>query len=292
MGLLERFTPPDDRTMSFWEHLEELRWVLIKCVIVLAVTTTLGLFFTDLVWNVLQGPIREVKDQVEFVFSTPLDAFLVKMKLGLLSGVIVAMPFLLWFSWSFVAPGLKRKERRAVHLGIGFGFAFFCLGVYFGYSLLPFGLKFLVSFDRAFADSGARQLWKMPVYIDFCFRLLLGFGIVFQLPVILSILVRLGIVRVDTLAKNRPYAIILTFVVAAILTPPDVVSQIALALPLMLLYEVSILFGRWQERKRAKEEALELEAETEEEIPEEIPEDVPGETPEETPEETTGGEQP
>ena len=239
---------PDNpnRYIAVWEHLEELRFVIFKSLAVLSVGTCIGFAFTEFLYRFLQRPLAGIAHDVELVFAAPLDAFLIKIKLAFFAGAILAMPFVLALVWSFVAPALKQRERKAVWHGIGWGSLFFCAGVSFGFSLLPYGLNFLVSFGTP----EIRQLWPMQVYFDFCFRLLLGFGIVFQLPVVLTILVHLEIVQVATLTKNRPYAMIAAFTVAAFLTPPDVVSQIVLALPLMLLYEASIVAGRIEEKRR------------------------------------------
>ena len=234
------------RRMTLWDHLEELRWVIFKSLAVLALATAAGLAFTEPVYALLQRPLGRLEEQgVELILATPLDAFLVKMKLAFLAGAVVSAPFVLGFIWSFVAPGLTAREKGAVRLGVGFGVLLFCAGIVFGYCLLPFGLAFLVSFT----SPGVRNLWPMQRYIGFCLHLLLAFGLVFQLPVVLILLVRLGIVRSDTLAKRRPYAVVAALVVAAFLTPPDCISQIMLAVPILLLYEVSIVAGRWQERR-------------------------------------------
>jgi len=234
------------REMAVWQHLEELRWAIIKSIVVVALTTTAAFAFTDFVWAVLRLPFARIADQVELIYSGPLDAFLVKVKLALLAGLVAAAPFVLGFLWSFVAPGLTRRERCVVYCGVGVGSVFFGLGVGFGYLLLPYGLQFLVSFSVP----GFGNLWPVVHYLDFCLRLLLGFGLVFELPVVLTLLVRLDLVRVATLRRFRPYAVIAAFVLAAVLTPPDIVSQIALALPIIGLYEMSILLGRWQEHSR------------------------------------------
>lgn len=236
--------------MPLWEHLEELRWAIIKSLVVLVITTSVALAFTGPIYDLLLVPLADFRDQIKITFAKPLDAFLIKMALALLGGIFLALPFMLAFAWSFIAPGLTAKERKAVWLGVGWGVVFFACGVTFGYVLLPMCLKFLIAFGRP----DVQQLWPLQVYIAFCFRLLLGFGIVFQLPVILNILIRLDLVTVETLTRKRPYAVIISFVVAAILTPPDVFTQILMALPLVCLYEVSIITGRWHKRKEAEPE--------------------------------------
>ncbi|MBT3380460.1 MAG: twin-arginine translocase subunit TatC [Lentisphaerae bacterium] len=250
--LLNRRVPGHDneKNMPLWEHLEELRWAIIKSLVVLFITTSVALAFTEPIYDILLIPLADFRDQIEITFAKPLDAFLIKMTLALLGGIFLALPFMLAFAWSFIAPGLTSRERKAVWLGVGWGVVFFACGVTFGYSLLPMCLKFLVAFGRP----DVQQLWPLQVYIAFCFRLLLGFGIVFQLPVILNILIRLDLVTVETLTKGRPYAVIIAFVIAAILTPPDVFTQVLMALPLLALFEISLITGRWHKRKQADSE--------------------------------------
>lgn len=233
--------------MSFWDHLEELRWVLLKSLGVLVLATGAGFALTGYVYRALEWPLSRVRDQVDLIYATPLAAFLVQIKLALLAGAVIAAPFILALVWSFVAPGLRQEERRAVWFGVGAGFVFFCAGITFGYVLLPWGIAFLVSLGAP----GVRQLWSIDTYISFCLQLLLGFGIVFQLPVVLTILLRLGLVRAQTLARGRPYAVVIILVVAAVVTPTtDVFTQVALAAPLVVLYEVSIWVGYWLEHRR------------------------------------------
>ncbi|OGV77868.1 MAG: twin arginine-targeting protein translocase TatC [Lentisphaerae bacterium RIFOXYB12_FULL_65_16] len=235
--------------MSFWDHLEELRWVILKSLGVLAVATGLGFTLTGTVYRALEWPLARVRDRVDLMYTTPMAGFLVQIKLALLAGAVIAAPFILGFAWSFVAPGLKSEERRVVWFGVGMGFVFFCAGVAFGYLLLPWGIAFLVSLG----SQNIRQLWSVDGYISFCLQLLLGFGIVFQLPVVLTILLRLGLVQVQTLSKGRPYAVVLIFITSAVLTPTtDIITQAAMAVPLLILYETSILIGRWFERQQAR----------------------------------------
>lgn len=237
--------------MPIWEHLEELRWVILKSLIVLVITTGLGLAFTNTLYDILQRPLAKLGDSVQLVYTAPLDAIMVKLKLGLLGGCVLAFPFVMYFVWAFVRPGLKSNERQAAWVSIGSGLVFLCVGMAFGYRLLPFCLPILASF----AQPGVSNLWSFKFYINFCFRLLLGCGAIFELPVVLTVLVRFGIVSADRLAKSRPYAIVLALFVAAVLTPPDPISQAALALPIVILYELSIISGRWQERILRRKQA-------------------------------------
>ncbi|MFW5997095.1 MAG: twin-arginine translocase subunit TatC [Verrucomicrobiota bacterium] len=234
--------------LDFWDHLEELRWVILKCLITLAITTMIGLLFASLLGDVLQRPLASMDIEVELIFTAPLDAFLVRLKLALLAGIVFAIPVLLYFIWQFLAPGLYEHERRLVWVAIIAGSVFFCVGAFFAYFLLFFGLPALIRMGLA----GARHLWSLQSYLSFCFRFILAFGVIFELPVIVVTLARLGLLEAKTLQKIRPYAIIGIFVVGALLTPPDPFTQIMLGLPLVLLYEGSIVMVKWAEQRKEK----------------------------------------
>lgn len=237
--------PDSGPEVSLWEHLEELRWVLIKCIATVSITTILGFCFTSLLSEVLQRPLQAISPPIELVFSAPLDAFLSRLKLALLAGIVFAIPFLLYFIWSFIAPGLYKRERRIAWGAIVFGSVMFVLGSVFGYRLLYYGLPALVEMGL----TGARHLWSLARYFDFCFRFLLAFGLIFELPVVLVALGRLGLVQAAFLRRIRPYAIIGIFLVAALLTPPEPFTQLMLGLPLLLLYETSIVLVGLLQRK-------------------------------------------
>ncbi len=236
--------------MPIWDHLEELRWTIFKTMGTLAVTTGIGLACTDWMYALLKRPLNGLEDKVKLVFAAPLDGILFQLKLALFGGCLMAAPFVFYFIWEFVSPALKEVEKRAFWVSLGTGLVFFAIGISFGYYLLPFGLPLLVAFGK----DGIQQLWSISAYVGFCFRLLLGCGVIFELPVVLTVMVRMGLVRVETLARNRPFAVIIALFVAAILTPPDPISQAVLALPIILLYELSIISGRWQERRRLERE--------------------------------------
>jgi sec-independent protein translocase protein TatC len=226
--------------MDFWEHLEELRWTIFKCLIALAVTTTVSLMGTDYVYELLMRPTAELGDSVQIIYKGPTDAFFIQLQMALLGGVVLAAPFCVYFVWGFVAPGLRMRERKAVYFGGGGGLVFFFLGVTFGYFMLSLIFPILARFGR----EEIRNMWEVRVYISFCLRLLVGAGIAFEMPVVLVILTRLDLVQIDTLRKGRPYAWVIALILSAILTPPDPFTMVALALPLVLLYELSILISK------------------------------------------------
>lgn len=233
--------------MTFWDHLEELRWVIFRLLIVLALCTVAGFFFVDRIMELMLRPaLRLGPDKVKLIYTAPMDAFMTQFKMALLLGCALAMPFMLYFVSRFVAPALREKERRTARLAIVGAVFFFIGGLAFGYGMLYLALPMLVSFQIP----GAEQYWSVKTYLDFCFQIMLGTGVAFELPVVLLVLVRLGLVKAGTLAKVRPYAMIIIFIVAAVVTPtPDVFSQLMVGVPMVLLYEVSIWLARWQERK-------------------------------------------
>lgn len=248
---------PDDKGkrndhLEFWDHLEELRWMILKCLLTLAITTAAGLIFTTALGDVLQRPLTSMDAEVELIFTGPLDAFLVRLKLALLAGVVFAIPMLLYFIWQFLAPGLYEHEKRLIWIAILAGSVFFCAGVVFAYFLLFFGLPALVRMGLA----GARHMWSLQTYLSFCFRFLLAFGVIFELPVVVVTLARLGLLEAETLQKIRPHAIIGIFALGAFLTPPDPFTQVMLGLPLVLLYEFSIVMVKWAERRKDENSSI------------------------------------
>lgn len=226
-------------TMGFWEHLEEFRWVLFKSAGALMVTTLLGFAFIPRLLGLLQLPIRRLgtRIEVELVFSAPMDGFMIQFKMALLAGVAMALPFMLYFLWGFITPALHARERQVAGKVAAAAVLLFLLGAALGYGLLYFTLPVLASFGL----EGVRQLWNYRQYIDFCFALILGTGLVFEFPLVLLILVKLGFLSVAALRRARPYAVVVIFVVAAVVTPStDIVTQCALGVPLWLLYELTI----------------------------------------------------
>ena len=227
--------------MPFLDHLEELRWTILKSLVAVLAGILLCWAFTDGIYLFLLRPLDAVESEVTLVFGGPLDAFMVKLKMAVLAGTVLAAPLIFGFVWSFLRPALRPQERRLGWWTVTAGTMFFLLGAGFAYVSIPMVLRFLVSFS----PGGVTQLWQLRTYIDFVFRLVVACGILFELPVVMVLVVRLDLVSVDTLARGRPYAIVLAFLVAAVLTPPDIFTQIMLGVPLVLLYELGLIAGRW-----------------------------------------------
>jgi sec-independent protein translocase protein TatC len=245
----------EDEKIPFTSHLEELRNRLIKCLIAVGVGFVLSYGFKEILFKILVLPLVKVMAEGDHLIFTGLpEAFFTYLKVALLAGLMLASPVILYQFWMFVAPGLYKKERRLLGPIVLLSSFFFIAGALFGYFIVfPWGFKFFLGF----ATESIRPLPSMKEYLSFSAKLLLAFGLVFELPMVLTFLARLGIVSVDFLKKNRKYAVLLFFVGAAILTPPDVVTQIMMAVPLMAMYELSIIGARLFGKKKPREDKAE-----------------------------------
>jgi sec-independent protein translocase protein TatC len=232
----------DEERLPFTAHLEELRNRLIACFIAVGAGFAASYAFKEKLFYILVAPLKQVMKEGDTLIYTHLpEAFFTFLKTALISGLMLASPIILYQFWMFVAPGLYDREKRLLVPILLLSTIFFVGGALFGYFIVfPFGFKFFLSF----ATDTIRPMPSMKEYLSFSAKLLLAFGVVFELPLVITFLARLGVVSVEFLRKYRKYAILLFFCGAAILTPPDVVTQVMMALPLILLYEVSILGAR------------------------------------------------
>ncbi len=244
--------PNEEDKLPFTVHLEELRKRLIVCFVAVGVGFALSYGFKERLFHILTRPLIAVMQEGDRLIFTGLpEAFFSYLKVAFLSGIMLAAPVILYEFWMFVAPGLYHKEKRILLPIVFLSSLFFVGGALFGYFVVfPFGFQFFLSF----ATETIQPLPSMKEYLSFASKLLLAFGIVFELPLLLTFMSRLGLVSVAFLKKNRKYAFLLFFVMAAILTPPDVVTQTMMALPMMVLYEISILGARLFERKKIDED--------------------------------------
>ena len=248
----------EEEKLPFTSHLEELRTRLIRVFIAIGVGFVLAFGFKERLFNILVQPLVNVMKEGETLIYTGLpEAFFTYLKVAFLTGLIVASPLILYQFWMFVAPGLYKNERRMMMPIVLLSSFFFIGGALFGYFIVfPWGFKFFLGF----ATETIRPLPSMKEYFGFAAKLLLAFGLVFELPIVLTFMAKLGLVSVEFLKKNRKYALLLFFAGAAILTPPDVITQVMMALPLMVLYEVSIIGARIFGKKKPKPEEAEQEA--------------------------------
>ena len=245
----------EDEKIPFTAHLEELRSRLIKCSIAVGIGFAISYGFKEILFEILVRPLVTVMAEGDHLIFTGLpEAFFTYLKVALLAGLMLASPVILYQFWLFVAPGLYKKERRMLGPVVLLSSFFFIAGALFGYFIVfPWGFKFFLGF----ATESIRPLPSMKEYLSFSAKLLMAFGLVFELPMVLTFLARLGVVSVDFLKKNRKYALLLFFIGAAILTPPDVITQIMMALPLMAMYELSIIGARVFGRKKPQEDKAE-----------------------------------
>jgi sec-independent protein translocase protein TatC len=233
--------------MTFMEHLEELRRVLIVCAVAVAVTTgaVYGLFRQELLaW--VTAPLA--KHQVPMVYIGLGEAFMTQIKLALAAGFVLALPVILWQVWGFIVPALKPEEKRVIGAIVFFSVLLFLAGAAFAYLVV---LRLAVRFLITVAGPGIQPMFSIGHYVSFLISFLLPFGLAFELPLIMYFLARWGILTGEWLRRNRRFAVVLIFIAAAALTPgPDVISQLCMAGPLLVLYEASVWVARVASHKK------------------------------------------
>jgi len=235
-----------DRKMSLIGHLEELRRRLIICIVSVLVCSIFSYVYAEKILAILKRPFPH-----SLVFISPQEPFIITLKVAVFAGIILALPMIIYQAWQFVSLALKQKEKRYLLFYGPFSLLLFLSGASFAYFLaIPVGLRFLLSFG----GGSLEPMISINKYLSFITVMILTFGIVFELPLVSLFLVRIGIISPQFLAKNRKVAIIAIFVLAAILTPSiDAFTQIVMAVPLAILYEVSIWLAKWPLFREAKE---------------------------------------
>jgi len=225
--------------MPFTAHLEELRSRLIKSIITILAAFAVCFAFAEEIFAFLTAPLLRLQASGLTLIGTGVpEAFFTKMKVGLIAAVFLAFPIILRESWQFIAPGLYEHEKRYARGFVFFGTVLFLLGAAFCYTVVfQVGFGFLL---KRYQALGVRPAIRIGEYLSFASRLLLAFGVTFELPVVAYFLTRVGLLDHRILIHQFRYAVLLIFLLAAILTPPDLISQILLALPLTALYGVSI----------------------------------------------------
>jgi len=246
----------EDHKMPFTAHLEELRKCLVISIVAAAIGTFICYGFKESLFRILMRPlVAALPAGQKMIFTGLPEAFFVYLEISIISGIILAMPVILYETWVFVAPGLYAHEKRFAAPMVLLSSIFFAGGVLFAYFLVfPFAFKYLAGFETELV----RPLPAMREYMGLATALLLAFGLIFELPLVLTMLARIGVVSDRFLRKQRKYAFLLAFIAAAVFTPtPDVFNQLLMAGPIMILYEISIwgakIFGKKREETGAEE---------------------------------------
>ncbi len=256
------FEEPEEEGMGFFDHLEELRSRLIKSLLALTITAALcGYFHRELSSNVLLAPAH--KANLSLINTEPMGQLTITLQIVLISGLILAIPFIIWQFWGFIKPGLYDNERRYVSAIAFATILCFLGGVAFAYFvMIPTSLDFI----RGFIMEGVANQITISSYFSFTLGFILACGVVFEMPILSYALSRFGIVSPVFLRKYRRHALVVILIIAAIITPtPDPINQMIMGVPLYILYEISILVSAVASRKRAEalEEALEGEPQQE-----------------------------
>ncbi|MCM2129689.1 twin-arginine translocase subunit TatC [Larsenimonas rhizosphaerae] len=242
-------TPPDvDQQMPLIEHLVELRSRLLKAVVVIVVIF-LGLYsFSNDIYTFIAQPLMSLLPPGSQMIATEVASpFLAPFKLTLVVALFIAVPFLLYQAWAFIAPGLYTHEKKLAFPLLASSIVLFYSGAVFAYFVV---FPLLFKFFTTAAPAGVQVMTDINAYLTFVLKLFFAFGLAFEIPIATFLLILTGAATVKTLSSKRPYIVIGCFVVGMLLTPPDVVSQSLLAVPMWLLFEVGIIFGRFVKHQR------------------------------------------
>ena len=241
----------EDNPQPFTSHLVELRRRLVWVVVAMGLGTVISFMFAENIYGFLVQPLADAGGG-RLIYTGLTEAFFTYLKVSFFAGVFITFPILLYQLWAFIAPGLYKDEKGAfLPFLIATPALFFLGGACVYYLVIPVAWDFFLSFQTSGGQTSLPIQLEARVseYLELIMTLIFAFGLCFQLPVALTLMGKAGLVKAQSLASKRKYAVIITFVVAAFLTPPDVISQIGLAIPILGLYELSILLVRMVEQK-------------------------------------------
>ncbi|MEP6698310.1 MAG: twin-arginine translocase subunit TatC [Verrucomicrobiota bacterium] len=247
-----REKPEGDSSKPFLEHLEDLRWTVVKMAITLLVAMVVSFAFRSSLVQIMQAPLHDIDSKIGALRALGItDSITISFRLAFYAGIVLSFPLLLFFLAEFVLPALTAMEKRFILPAILVSFALFLGGVCACYFwLLP---KTILFFFNDTQHLGWVAAWTVQEYYSFVTRFVLGFGLAFELPVVVLALVRFGLVTYQFMARTRPYAIVLIFILATIITPtPDILTLIAMSLPMCLLYESCIWIAWFMQRRSAR----------------------------------------
>lgn len=247
----------DSTSQPLIEHLTELRKRVLWSAVIILAGTGLCYLFVEHIYGFLVKPLAQAMgphDSQRLIYTNLTEAFFTYVKVAVFAGCFLTFPFLATQLWMFISPGLYKSEKKTVlPFLIAAPIMFFLGGALVYYIVIPGAWKFFLSFQSSSSETVLPIMLEAKVsdYLDLVMVLIFAFGLAFQMPIVLALLAKAGVITADWLAAKRRYAIVLIFIVAAIITPPDVISQISLAIPLMILYEISIILIRQSNKKPA-----------------------------------------
>ena len=245
----EGFAPGGE--MHVLEHLDELRTRLLYCLAAAAAGAAASYAFSGIVFQALTIPFYEAFPRESLIGTGPAEAFVLKLKIAFFCGLLISMPVILFQAWSFVAPGLYPSETRMAVPFVISGTALFCMGALFCYFIVfPYAFSF---FHAQYLSISVTPQIRLTEHLLFVLMTTLAFGIVFEIPILAFLLARAGILRHTALIHYSRHAVVVIFLIAAILTPPDVITQLLMAGPLLLLYGISIVVAKFGYRSRTEE---------------------------------------
>lgn len=251
-GNRESMKNSDEKSMSLTDHLYELRSCLITSLIAVGIGFMVSFYFSERILRLLTGLVAPDRRPV-FVFLSPAEALWASFKVALFAGIILALPVILYEVWRFISPALYERERRYALPFLIVGVISFGVGLFFCYMVV---LRFAMDFLLTYKTADITPMISIGAYIDFVMKFMLAFGLIFELPLVIIFLTRIGLLTPEFLSKNRKYAILINFIIAAILTPtPDVFNQVLMAGPLIALYEVGIIGAKIFCKPKEKKEA-------------------------------------